>query len=103
MSRRRNSRPTMTDDAILARIRAKKATRKPHTGASWRNVLRKILGKYMKAGQIYPIGDIEVFIEKSGSSFTYAGPMTTYGVREGYLDRVGRGRYRVTGKKMEGA
>jgi hypothetical protein len=96
--------PTMmTDDAILARIRAKKAARSRNRNRSsgpFRKVLQKLLGKYMKAGGVYPMKDIEVFIEKTGKSFVWAGPVTTYGVREGYLDRVARGQYRVTGKPI---
>jgi hypothetical protein len=89
----------MTDDAILARIRAKKEERFRNNG-HFRKVLRSISG-FLKPGQIYSIQNIEIFIEKSGGKFTSAGMATTYGVREGYLDRVGRGQYRVTGKKME--
>jgi len=95
---RLNSRPTETRDEILARIKAKKAAQKP----AFHNHLQRLL-KHMKASRTYSIEDIEVFFEMSGYSFTGAGPAMTYGVREGYLDRVGRGRYVVTGKKIEGA
>jgi len=93
-----------TDDEILARIRVKKAAQKksPTHNRQSRKVLRKLL-EAMKADQTYSIGDIEVLTEKSGWRFDNAGNATTYGVREGYLDRVGGGQYRVTGKKMEGA
>jgi hypothetical protein len=88
-----------TDDEILARIKAKKAARKPRDHA-YRNVLRRFLGK-MKAGRVYSLEDIEVFIEVTGMKFTNAAPATSYAVREGYLNRVGKGRYVVTGKKIE--
>ena len=95
---RRDSRPMTTDDEIRERIKAKKATK---NAARYRGVLGKLL-EQMKAGQTYPMGDIEVLIEKSGDSFTVAGGALTYGVREGYLNRVAWGRYMVTGKKLEG-
>jgi hypothetical protein len=106
---RRSRRPT--DDEILARIKARKAERLKTRKAerqrsqlkSLQKVLRKLLGECMKPGKVYPMEDIEVFVEKSGRSFANAAPAMTYGVRGGYLDRVGRGQYRVTGKKMEGA
>jgi hypothetical protein len=91
----------MTDDEILARIRAKKAARKKPGKHAFRPTLRKFLGK-MKVGRTYSIEDIEVFLVESGRSFTGAGGATTYGVREGYLERVGKGQYVVTGKRIEG-
>jgi len=64
-------------------------------------VLGKFLGQ-MEDGRTYSMEDIEVIIEKAGSKFTFAGPATTYAVREGYLNRVGKGRYVATGKKLGG-
>jgi hypothetical protein len=90
----------MTDE-IRARIRAKKAARKKSID-HFRPALGRFLKK-MKVGRTYSIEDIEVFLVESGTSFTYAGPATTYGVRAGYLNRVGRGQYTATGKKIERA
>jgi len=88
----------MTDDAIRKQIRSAKAARK---NGHWQDTLRRIL-KHAKAGRTYSVEDIEVFIVKSGGKFPSAGGAITYAVREGYLNRVGRGQYLVTGKKMEG-
>ena len=92
-----------TDAEILARIRTVKAARKrnPLSNGHHVRLLQKLLGEYMKVGQTYSIGDIEVFIEKSGGRFTSAGPTMSYAVELGYFDRVGKGQYKVTGKKLE--
>jgi hypothetical protein len=91
-----------TDDEIRARIRARKKARKqsPKSNSYNRKILRLFLGS-MELGKIYMLEDIEVIIEKTGNSSTGSGPATTYGVRDGYLERVGRSQYRATGKPLE--
>ena len=48
--------------------------------------------------QTLTLEEIEILIEMKGGKYSSAGPATSYGVREGYLERIGRGLYRATGK-----
>jgi hypothetical protein len=87
----------MNDDQILRRIAEAKKARKRSTVSNGHNikVLRSVLGRFMRIGGVYPLTQIELFIEKAGLNYSSAGPATTYGVREGYLERVGKGQYKV--------
>jgi len=97
--------PAMNDDDIREMIKAKKKARsqnRKHTNGHNIKVLRSILGPTatgspapMKVGKVYTLVEIEVFIEKAGGKYSSAGPATTYGKREGYLEWVGRGQCKV--------
>jgi hypothetical protein len=93
--RANRERKTMseTDDSIRRRIAASKATRTNSNGHN-RAVLDMML-KRMKRhpGKIFPISDLEVFIESEGGKYSSAGPATSYGVRIGVLKRTSRGHY----------
>jgi hypothetical protein len=92
---------TDTDYAIRQKIRAEKANRarSQNYHGHEKNVLRSIF-PYMKPHQTYTMEDVEVLMVKTGWNFTSAGPVTTFGVRAGLLNRVGKGKYQWTGKPV---
>jgi sRNA-binding protein len=87
----------LSDDEIRQRIKARRAGYR-------KNFVRKLLGLIsLKLDEIYTTEDLQILIERTGRSYVNAMPLITYGVQAGYLDRVGRGQYRVTGKHVEEA
>lgn len=92
----------VTDDDIRRLIREKKAVRLRNTSNGHNEkVLRWVLPAFFKSpNRILNLEDIEIAIEKQGGNYSSAGPATTFGVREGYLERLGRGKYRATGKPL---
>lgn len=96
------------DDVIRSGIRAKrvawlkatKVRRDEYMYDHYRRQLEKFLGE-METGRVYSMRDIEILVAKFGARFASTGGALTYGVRHGYFNRVGHGRYLVTGKKLE--
>jgi hypothetical protein len=95
---------SLSFDEALQRVKEKKAERSrrrdPNLHTYFRRVLRPILSA-IEPDQVYSTQEIRDFLAKSGERYTSAGPALTYGVREGYLERLCRGWYRLTGKKLE--
>jgi hypothetical protein len=85
----------MSDDELLRRIKARQAA---YRNKSMRKLM-KLIG--LEAGRTYTNDEIYILTERAGKSYYAANPLMGFGVDAGYLKRVGRGLYYVTGKHLD--
>jgi hypothetical protein len=98
---------TMTEDEARRFIEADKKERKArrkkngtkNSGRFYRKVFR-LISPNMRRGRDISIDDMGLWLQMSGLKHTSIGPACHYGVEVGYLERVAKGVYRLTGNDL---